>query len=135
MKREEHWKALADASDALDGALNEWKLRGSPQTIAGAEDAIHKYVQHLAPVIGSVAAFEYEARSRAFFEAVWRQSRLTATLSASPSTDDADIELLQRLAEEQAAALSEFEAATVALDEALDRAKAHDNEPDEKGGA
>ena len=115
MKREEHWKALTDAGDAFDDAFNEWKLRGSPQTITGVEDAIHNYVQRLAAVVGSVAAFEYEARSRAFFEAVWRQVRLTATLSASPSTDDADIELLQRLAEEQAAAWNEFEAATVAL--------------------
>ncbi len=46
-----------------------------------------------------------------------------------------DRKLLRQLTEEQAAAGKAFEAARFALDAALERAKARDNEPAETGGA
>ena len=72
--------------------------------------------------------------ARTFFEAVDREEQLTATLSAAPSVDDADRTLLRRLNEEQAAALRAFMAAADTMQDALDKAKARDFEPDEKGG-
>ncbi len=64
-----------------------------------------------------------------------RVEALNATLSVLPSMDDADRTLSQQLSEEQAAAGEAFERARAALDAALERALAHDNERDEKGGA
>ena len=97
--------------------------------------AVNEYVQRLSPVIGQVEAFRYEASLRTHQNAIDRVATLNSRLSALPAMDNADRKLLQQLTEEQAAAGKAFEAARVALDAALKRAKARDNEPDEKGGA
>ena len=70
-----------------------------------------------------------------FEDAIERLEKLNATLSVLPSIDEADRTLQQTLTEEQAAAGKAFEVARVALDAELQRARALDNEPDEKGGA
>ena len=67
--------------------------------------------------------------------AIDRVETLNSRLSTLPFLDDADRQLLRQLDEEQAAAGKAFKAARVALDTALKRAKARDNEPDEKDGA
>ena len=43
MGKEDHWKALAEAGDALQLAVGEWKERATPQTLAGANAAVHEY--------------------------------------------------------------------------------------------
>ena len=86
-------------------------------------------------MIGEARAFSYHASLRAVLGATERLASLTATLSAAPSMDDADVQLLQHLSEEQAVALKALESAEADLADALDRAVALDNEPDETGGA
>ncbi len=97
--------------------------------------AVYSYVQRLSPVIGQVEAFRFEASLRAHQDAIDRLETLNSALSALPAMDNADRKLLQQLTEEQAAAGKAFEVARVALDAALQRARAHDTEPDEAGGA
>ena len=96
---------------------------------------VNTYVQRLSPVIGQVEAFRYEASLRTHQNAIDRVETLNSRLSTLPFLDDADRKLLLQLDEEQAAAGKAFKAARVALDTALKRAKARDNEPDEKDGA
>ncbi len=135
MSRAELWKALADATDAVQAAGDEYTRASTPQARAAMDAAFREYVRRLTPVIGTAAASRYEA-SLATYEAVLdRVEALNATLADSPSIDEADRTLSRQLAEEQAEAGEVFERARAALDAALERALARDNEPDEKGGA
>ncbi len=94
--------------------------------------ACHDYVQRLAPVIGEVAAFRYEASIRAFQDAVDRLDATNATLARLPSLDEADRILVTRLTDELATAQSAVDAVEGDLAGALDRARARD---DARGGA
>ena len=135
MSRAELWKDLGEATDAVQAAGDEYTRASTPQARAAMDAAFREYVRRLTPVIGTAAASRYEA-SLASYEAVLdRVEALTATLSVLPSIDEADRTLSQQLTEEQAAAGEAFEGARAALDAALERALAHDNERDEKGGA
>ena len=109
MSRAALWSALAEANDASQAANDDFERAPSPQTRAALTAASHAYARCLYPVIGHAEAFAYE-------------SSLT-TYDAAIGTED------------EAAARDVFEAARVRLGEAVDRAIAHDNEPDEKGGA
>ena len=96
--------------------------------------AFRAYVRRLPLAIGNAEAGRYEARCVAYQEATERLEQLTARLSLLPSVDATDRQLQQHLADEQATARKAFEVATIGLDAALQRARAQDNEPDEKGG-
>ncbi len=135
MEREERWKALADATDAVQAAVDDYAREATLQARRAVNVAVYDYVQRLSPVIGQVEAFKFEASLRTHQDAIDRVQTLNSALSALPAMDNADRKLLQQLTEEQAAAGKAFEAARVALSAALERAKARDNEPDEKGGA
>ena len=113
MSRAELWKALTDATDAVQAAGDEYTRASTPQALAAVNAAFHEYVQRLYPVIGHAEAFRYEASLATYQKAI-----------EHAASED----------EEQAAERA-FEAAQAALDAALERARAHDNEPDEKGGA
>ncbi len=135
MSREAVWKALADATDAVQAAVDDYAREATLQARTAVNAAVNDYVQRLSPVIGQVEAFRYEASLRTHQDAIDRLETLNSTLSALSSMDNADRKLLRQLTEEQAAAGKAFKAARVALDAALQRAKARDNAPDEKGGA
>ena len=135
MSREAVWKALADATDAVQVAVDDYAREATLQARTAVNAAVNDYVQRLSPVIGQVEAFRYEASLRTHQDAIDRLETLNSTLSALSSMDNADRKLLRQLTEEQAAAGKAFKAARVALDAALQRAKARDNAPDEKGGA
>ena len=135
MSREAVWKALADATDAVQAAVDDYAREATLQARTAVNAAVNDYVQRLSPVIGQVEAFRYEASLRTHQDAIDRLETLNSTLSALSSMDNADRKLLRQLTEEQAAAGKAFKAARVALDAALQRAKARDNAPDEKGWA
>ena len=128
------WKALADATDAVQAAVDDYAREATPQARTAVNAAVNDYVQRLSPVIGQVEAFRYEVSLRTHQDAIDRVETLNSMLRALPSMDNSDRKLLRQLTEEQAAAGKAFEAARVALDAALQRARAHDK-PDEKGGA
>ncbi len=131
MSRAELWKALREATDAVQAAGDAYTRASTPQARAAMDAAFRESVRRLTPVIGTAAASRYEA-SLATYEAVLdRVEALTATLADSPSIDEADRTLSQQLTEEQAAAGEAFEGARAALDAALERALAHDNERDQ----
>ncbi len=134
MEREERWKALADATDAVQAAVDDYAREATLQARTAVHAAVNDYVQRLSPVIGQVEAFRYEASLRTHQNAIDRVDTLNSRLGALPSMENADRKLLRQLTEEQAAAGKAFEAARVALAAALEKARAHDNEPDEKGG-
>ncbi len=135
MSREAAWKALADATEAVQAAVDDYAREATLQARTAVHAAVNDYVQRVSPVIGQVEAFRYEASLRTHQNAIDRVETLNARLGALPSLDHADRTLLRQLTEEQAAARKAFEAAQVALRAALDRAKARDTTPDEQGGA
>ena len=96
--------------------------------------AIREYVRHLPLVIGNAEAGRYEARWVAYQEATEHVEQLSARLGMLPSMDATDRQLQQQLTDEQTAAGTAFEAAAVALEAALERARALDYEPDKTGG-
>ena len=128
-------QALADATDAVQAAVDDYAREATLQARTAVHAAVNDYVQRLSPVIGQVEAFRYEASLRTHQNAIDRVETLNSRLSALPFLDTADRKLLRQLNEEQAAAAQAFKAARVALDTALKGAKARDNEPDEKDGA
>ncbi len=109
MSRAKLWRALAEANDASQAANDAFERAPSPETRAALTAAFHAYATCLYPLIGHAEAFAYE-------------SSLT-TYDAAIGTED------------EAAARDVFEAARVRLAEAVDRAIALDNEPNEQGGA
>ena len=118
----------------MQAAGDEYTRAPTPQARAAMDAAFREYVRRLTPVIGQVEASRYEASLAAYEKVLDRVEALTATLSVLPSMDEADRTLSRQLTKEQAAAAKAFEGASAALDAALDRAFARDNEPDEKGG-
>ncbi len=135
MGREALWKELAAASDAVHAAVNDWTREQTPQTRATVDAATREYVNHLPRIVGRAVAQRYAQRLREYREAADRFDALRATLNAAPSVDTADAELLRHVAEEESASGRAYEAAVAAVMAALDSARAHDHEPDEKGGA
>ena len=109
MSRAKLWRALVEANDASQAANDAFEQAPSPETRAALTAAFHAYATCLYPLIGDAEAFAYE-------------SSLT-TYDGAIGTED------------EAAARDVFEAARVRLTEAVDRAIALDNEPDETGGA
>ena len=135
MSRAELWKALGEAADAVQAAVNKYDRAPTPQTRAVRDAAFRAYVRRLPLVVGNAEAGRYEVRWVAYQEATERVEQLTARLSLLPSMDATDRQLRQQLADEQAAARKAFEVATIALGAALQRARRLDTEPDEIQGA
>ena len=131
MAREALWTALADAADAVRTTVDQYRLAPTQQTRNASNVALLEYVKRLFPAIGQVEAFRYEASLLTYHDAIGRVEQLNATLSAWRFLDDGDRTLWQQLVEEQAAAGRAYEAAGVALDAALARARALDTEADE----
>ena len=103
------WEALGEAVDACEAANDEYAHAPTPETRAAMAAAAREYAQRLYPLIGEVEAFRYEASLATYLAALGHK--------------------------DEAAAGKDFAGARVTLDAALERAIAHDNEPDEKGGA
>ena len=101
--------------------------------------AFREYVERLPFMVGQVEASKFEASLRLFQETVDQLEQLHATLTAkfavNDVVDDADVAFFEQLVAKRRAAGKAFAAAQATLHAALERAMAHDNEPDEKGGA
>ena len=135
MGNEDHWKALAESSDALQVALVEWMAASAPQTLAALEDAARQYTTGLTHVIGRPAAQRHATSLAAYQRATERLAALRATLGVVPSMDAADTEFLQQVIADQAAAGRAYEAAATDVVAAVEQAMARDNEPNETQGA
>ncbi len=61
MSRAELWKALGEATDAVQAAGDEYTRASTPQARAAMDAAFREYVGRLTPVIGTAAASRYEA--------------------------------------------------------------------------
>ena len=125
------WTGLGEAVEAVQAAVDEYERAPTPQRRAVRDAAFREYVRRLPHVIGNAEANRYEASWVAYQEATERVEQLAVRLGLLPSTDATDRQLQQQLIDAQAAAGKAFGVATVALEAALDRARAHD----EKGGA
>ena len=125
---------MADATDAVQAAVDDYAREATLQARTAVHAAVNDYVQRLSPVIGQDEAFRYETSLRTHQDAIDRVETLNSRLGALPSMDTADRQLLRQLTEERVAAEKAFAAARVALDAALQRARAHEK-PDEQGGA
>ena len=135
MSRVELWRGLTKAATDVQAAVDEYERVPTPQTRARRDTAFQEYVRRLPLVVGNAEAGRYEARWVAYQEATKRVEQLTARLGLLPSMDATDRQLQQQLTDEQATAGKAFEAATVALETALQRALVLDNRPDAKSGA
>ena len=124
------WTGLGEAADVVQAAVDEYERTPTPQRRAVRDAAFREYVRRLPHAIGNAEAGRYEASWVAYQEATERVEQLTVRLGLLPSTDATDRQLQQQLIDAQAAAGKAFGVATVALEAALDRARAHD----EKGG-
>ena len=127
MSRAELWKALAEATDTVQTAGDDYAREATPQTREASDAAFRQYVKRLTPVVGQVEARKYEASLAAYQEAIDRLETLNSTLSVLPSMDDADRQRVRQLTDEQTAARKAFEDARVALDVALEKTAAYDN--------
>lgn len=127
MRREEAWRALAEASEAVEVAFSEWKQpHASPMRRAKAEASVRHYVERLESVIGAEAAFGLHVAYQHCMDAISRVERLAAQLALQARVDASDTEMLRRLQQEQQAAgeaLEKVEAETMAV---LDEARARD---------
>ena len=61
MSRAELWRALDEATDAVQAANDTFGRAPSPQTRAALTTAFHAYARCLSPVVGHAAALKYEA--------------------------------------------------------------------------
>ena len=104
-------------------------------TRATVDAATREYVNLLPRIISRAVAQRYAHRLWEYREAADRFDALRATLNGAPSVDAANVELLLHVAEEESASGRAYEAASAAVMTALDRARAHDHEPDEIGEA
>ena len=88
MSRDELWRGLAKSAAAVQDAVEAFARDSTPLTRAAADAACRDYVQRLAPVIGEMTAFRYEASIRAFQDAIDRLDAMNATLAGafSPAT-------------------------------------------------
>ena len=130
MTRETLWTALAEATTAVQTAVNAHASASTPQTREAMDAAFRGYVHRLPLVIGNAEASKYEAGLIAYQA---RAEQLKAKLSLLPSLDDADRQRRQQLTDDLASAETAFDAVRVALGAALERARALDNE--RPGGA
>ena len=135
MSRVELWRSLTEAATAVQAAVDDYERIPTPQTRTCRDTAFQEYVRRLPLVVGNAEAGRYKARWVAYQEATQRVEQLTARLGLLPSMDATDRQLQQQLTDEQATAGKAFEAATVALETALQRALVLDNRPDAKSGA
>jgi DNA-binding GntR family transcriptional regulator len=104
-QRDELWKALTDASDAVDAAFDAYKNAETPANRFKAQKAGREYANCLAPVIGNDSAFRYEAALQNHTDAVDRHTRFMATLAGRPGTiDESEATMLRLLQEESDAA-------------------------------
>jgi hypothetical protein len=120
--RDDLWRDLAEASDELFDSMSAYTAAQTPEISTRVETAIREYTTRLAPVIGAVAAFEFQTSWQAVMDATDRLVRLQMSLSEQPSIDATDRELLHQLQSEQVAALSALTASEVALQARIDEA-------------
>ena len=132
MTRETLWTGLSESADVVQAAVDEYEQTSTAEARAARDVAFRQYVRRLPLVIGNAEAGRYEARWTAYEEATQRVEQLTARLNLLPSRDATDRQHQQQFTDERAAAETAFEAATVALGVALERARALDTKPDEK---
>ena len=135
MSRAELWAALAEATDAVQAAVEEYGRAPTPRARAARDAVFREYVKRLSPLIGQAEALAFEVSLHAYQALVARVEQLHATLRSGASLDVADRTLMQQLVGERAEAGKTFEAAMAALSAVLERSRARDSEPDEKSGA
>lgn len=133
MAREELWRVLNEAAEALDESFDalEESFNTStalqiPYARAAVEAAVSRYCDCLGPILGHGAAFTYQASWQASLDAIERHERLRATLAAKPTTDVADAAMLRQLKGELDAAARNHLQADAAMRAALDETQARD---------
>jgi hypothetical protein len=127
-RRDDLWKRLAEATDAVTAAMSDYLATPTPQTRTRMETASRDYIDRLVPVIGEKAAFEFQDGWDVYIQKIDRRERLLATLSGQPDLSASDVELLDRLKSEIDNALKVFEATAVAMQTRLDNAARADDQ-------
>ena len=94
MKREERWKALAEATDVVKAAEAQLDREATRQTRDAWYEADREYRLRLALVIGIQPVQRYAKRVRAYLEAIDRTARFGATMSTR-TADDADVTFME----------------------------------------
>ena len=112
-------------------AIVDFEQDSTPAKRATTHAAIRQYIECLPPLIGSEAAFRYEASWRRFEDAVARAAQLNATMASRSSLDATDPELMRELEEVVLHTSTAFALEQVALKALLNDAW----ERDQKGEA
>jgi hypothetical protein len=114
MQRDELWKALSDASDAVESTMAEWTQAPTPENRFRMDEAMRDFIKSLPPVVGSEAAFEFETAFQKFVDSTDRGVHFLATL-AGRTVDRSDREMLKALKRESETALEAFCAVDAAM--------------------
>ena len=129
MSREERWKAVTEANDAVEAAVAELERENTLQTRAALDVATNKYMTCLAHVIDVLPVQMWANRMRAYRGAIDRTTRLNATMSATKvKMDAADRTFLMDAAEEQIAAADACKIAAAEVVAAVEKARADDKD-------
>ena len=78
MSRAELWRALDEATDAVQTANDAFGQTLSPQTRAALTAAFHAYAECLSPLIGHAAALRYEAGWMTYHAAIGTKNEAAA---------------------------------------------------------
>jgi|KBSSwiStaDraftv2_1062776.scaffolds.fasta_scaffold2158847_1 hypothetical protein len=96
MRRGELWRAFLEAADVARAAIDTLQSAPTPANRRRVDEALRDCMNRLAPVIGTDAAFQFEAALQQFREANHQLERLQAT-QAGRALDDHDLDKLRRL--------------------------------------
>jgi hypothetical protein len=129
MSREDRWKALGDASDAMSDAWIDVTREFRPENRFRLEAAARTFVTCLAPLVGTDPAFQYEAAFRRVLDALDREAVCLATLAGASLIDESDAARLRRLQAETNRARAAYDAIVIETSKRLDQAEAADEEP------
>jgi hypothetical protein len=129
MSREDRWKALGDASDAMTDAWIDVTREFRPENRFRLEAAARTFVTCLAQVVGAEPAFQYETAFRRVLDALDREARFAATRAGESPIDESDAARLRWLQTETNRARTTYDAIVIETSKRLDEAEAADKEP------
>ncbi len=121
-RRLDLWKGLDEAADEFIGSMRDYTAAQTPQARARVEMATRQYMNHLAPVIGETAAFQFHVCWQVYTDLIDRRMQVLASVSGRTTIDAADAELMKRVQAEAEGALSQFEATAAATQARIDEA-------------
>jgi hypothetical protein len=131
VKRQKLWDACYAADQKLTAAFADFRQHHTPVTRTKMSAVISEFIESLRPLIGAVATFQYEARWRAFEEALARSEQLAATIATRRTVDAADVEWMDEVSRELQRAREAFQREETAMKTLLDQV----GERDEQGEA